>query len=76
MGHHVKVEFDEFGWELIKDEATRQGVTVEELVRHATLHFLAEGDSERLSRRADVFQRWTGQSEKRPDPGSRAKRKD
>ena len=76
MSPHVDVEFDEFGWELVKEEAARQGVTVEELVRHATLHFLSEGDSDRLSRRADLFRRWTGQSDEPVDPGTRAKRTD
>jgi hypothetical protein len=76
VGHHVKVEFDEFGWELVSEEAARQGVTVEELVRHAAVHFVAERDSDRLSGRADIFKRWTGQSDKPADPGRRAKRTD
>ncbi len=55
MSHVVEVDFDEFGWELITAEAERQGVSVEEVVRHATLYFLADADSGRLATRISPF---------------------
>jgi hypothetical protein len=51
MPHKVEVEFDEFGWQSLTDEARRQGVTLEELVAHAAMYYLAEADPERLSHR-------------------------
>ena len=51
MASKVEVEFDEFGWEALTDEAQRQGVTVEELVVHAAMYYLADADRERYSRR-------------------------
>jgi hypothetical protein len=51
MPHKVEVTFDEFGWHALTDEAKRQGVTIEELVAHAAMYYLADADRERLSRR-------------------------
>lgn len=51
MAPRVEVEFDEFGWETLTDEARRQGVTVEELVVHAAMYYLADADRERFSHR-------------------------
>jgi hypothetical protein len=51
MPHKVEVEFDEFGWQSLTDEAKRQGVTLEELVAHAAMYYLAEADPELLSHR-------------------------
>jgi hypothetical protein len=51
MAPRVEVEFDEFGWEALTDEARRQGVTLEELVAHAAMYYLADADRERLSYR-------------------------
>ena len=47
----IEVTFDEFGWRALTDEARRQGVTIEELVAHAAMYYLADSDSERFSRR-------------------------
>ena len=49
MAPRVEVEFDEFGWEALTDEAQRQGVTIEELVVHAAMYYLADADRERFS---------------------------
>jgi hypothetical protein len=51
MAPKVEVEFDEFGWEALTDEAQRQGVTVEELVVHAAMYYLGDADRERYSHR-------------------------
>jgi hypothetical protein len=55
LSHVVEVEFDEFGWELITAEAERQGVSVEEVVKHAALYFLADVDSGRFATRISPF---------------------
>jgi hypothetical protein len=49
--HRVQVEFDDFGWEKLTAEAGRQGTTVEELLNHAALYFLADIDEGRFSSR-------------------------
>ena len=51
MASKVEVEFDEFGWEALTDEARRQGVTIEELVVYAAMYYLADADRERFSHR-------------------------
>ena len=51
MAPAVEVTFDEFGWRALSDEARRQGVTIEELVAHAAMYYLADSDRERFSRR-------------------------
>ena len=51
MASKVEVEFDEFGWEALTDEAQRQGVTVEELVAHAAMYYVADADRGRFSHR-------------------------
>jgi hypothetical protein len=51
MAPRVEVEFDEFGWDALTDEAHRQGVTVEELVVHAAMYYLADADRGRFSHR-------------------------
>ena len=51
MAPTIEVTFDEFGWRALTDEARRQGVTIEELVAHATMYYLADSDTERFSRR-------------------------
>jgi len=44
MDRKVEVSFDEFGWQALTDEAGRQGVSLEELVAHAAMYYLAEPD--------------------------------
>jgi hypothetical protein len=41
MKRKVEVEFEDFGWEALTEEAERQGVSVEELVYHAAMLYLA-----------------------------------
>jgi hypothetical protein len=38
----VQVPFGDFGWELVSDQAQRAGVSVEVLVFHATMYYLAD----------------------------------
>jgi len=51
MDRKVEIEFDEFGWEALTDLARRQSVSIEELVRHAAMYYLADADSGRVSHR-------------------------
>ena len=51
MKRKAEVEFDEFGWTVLNEAAQREGVTVEELIAHATMYYLADQDGKRLSRR-------------------------
>ena len=56
----VEIELDEFGWEALTAEAERQGVSLEELIYHAAMHYLA-GDRTALSYKVP-------RSKKRSDP--------
>jgi len=47
----IEIGFGHFTWSRLEDEASRQGVSVEELVAHAVLYFLADLDSNRIARR-------------------------
>ena len=49
--HRVEIEFDDFGWEKLTAEAARQATSVEELLTHAALYFLADVDEGRFSSR-------------------------
>ena len=49
--HRVTVSFDGFGWESLVEEARSQNVTVEELVVHAVITYLADPATDRMSRR-------------------------
>jgi hypothetical protein len=51
MDRRIDVEFDEFGWEALTELARREGVSIEELVRHAAMYYLADVDRERFSHR-------------------------
>jgi hypothetical protein len=55
LSYLLEVEFDEFGWRLINEEAERQHVSVEDLVRHAALYFAADRDGASMSRRVSPF---------------------
>jgi hypothetical protein len=48
---HVRVELDDDLWRELEAEATRQGVSVESLVEHSILYFLADLDSGRVERK-------------------------
>ena len=47
----VTAEFDDFGYALLRAEAERQGVPVEDLLAHAALYYLADVDSGRAAHR-------------------------
>jgi len=47
----VTVELDGFAHDRLEAEAASQGVTLEELVRHAVMYYLADLDSDRIARR-------------------------
>ena len=51
MERKVTLELGDFTWERLRSEAERQGVSIEELVAHAILYFLADFDSGRIARR-------------------------
>jgi hypothetical protein len=53
----VRLELTAFGRESIEDEASREGIAVETLLRHAVLHFLAERDSDRMAPKFPRFSR-------------------
>jgi hypothetical protein len=53
----VTLELTTFGRESVEDEASKQGVAVETLLRHAILHFLAERESDRMAPRFPRFSR-------------------
>jgi hypothetical protein len=44
--------FEGFAWETIDEEATREGLTIEEFVTFSVLYYLADVDSGRVARRA------------------------
>jgi hypothetical protein len=47
----LTIEFDQFAWERINEEADRQRVTPEEIVRHAAMYYMADLDSGRVAMR-------------------------
>jgi hypothetical protein len=47
----VTVEFSAFGFERLLEEAEAQRVSLEEIVVHATMYYLADVDAGRISRR-------------------------
>jgi len=50
MRYRLEIEFDEFGWEALNEEARRQAVGVEELLAHAAMYYLAHADKGRAGR--------------------------
>lgn len=46
----LTVLLDELAWAAIKEEATREGVSTEELVAFSVLYYIADIDSGRISR--------------------------
>jgi hypothetical protein len=50
--NRVAVEFDEFGWSAVLEEAARQNVSPDELIVHATMYYLSDRDSGRPAARA------------------------
>jgi hypothetical protein len=51
LTHRLTVEFEDFGWSRLQEEAERQQVPVEDLVLHAVAYFLADVDSGRQAHR-------------------------
>jgi hypothetical protein len=49
----MDVRIDDATWDVLVEEAERQGVDVEQLASHAILYFLADLDSGRLAGRLD-----------------------
>jgi len=47
----IEIGFGDFTWSRLEEQASRQGVSVEELVSHAVLYFLADLDPNRIARR-------------------------
>ena len=47
----VEVKLGEFAFAELRAEAEREGVTLEELLAHAAMYYLADADSGRISRR-------------------------
>jgi hypothetical protein len=45
----VTIAFDEFGFTELESLAERQGVTLEELVAHAAMYYLADADNGRMA---------------------------
>jgi predicted DNA-binding ribbon-helix-helix protein len=54
---HVRIDrsltlrLERFAWDAIDEEATREGIAVEELIAFSVLYYLADVDSERIARR-------------------------
>jgi hypothetical protein len=53
--HRITIEFDDFGWGAVKDEARRQGVRPEELLVHAAMYYLSDLDTGRAA--LQIFRR-------------------
>jgi len=64
MDRTLTIEYDEFAWSRINDEAARQGTSAEEIVRHATAYYLSDLASGRLTTRV------LPEIESKPDPRS------
>jgi hypothetical protein len=62
--HELKLQLEAFTHEALAREAARLGLSAEELARFAVLYYLADSDSERISRRPPP----TPQPEPQPHP--------
>ena len=62
--HELKLQLDDFTHEALEREAARLGLSAEELARFAVLYYLADSDSERISRRPPL----TPQPSQQPHP--------
>ncbi len=51
MTHRLTFEMDDFGWEILKEEAERQGTSLEAIVQHALAYYIADLDSGRIASR-------------------------
>ena len=50
-GHSESVAIDDETWDALSDESERQAVSVERLIEHAVMYFLADVDSGRVAGR-------------------------
>ncbi len=50
----VTVELDEFGYAELEAVARRQGVTIEDLIAHAAMYYLAQADNGSMAVRVPV----------------------
>jgi hypothetical protein len=64
--HQVTIELDEFGYETLQAEATRQDVTLEQLIEHAAMYYLGDIHSGRAA--VQIFRRSVADSPGRPRP--------
>jgi hypothetical protein len=48
--HTVTLTLEDFAWDTLEEEAQREGVTTEELITFSVLYYLADVDSQRISR--------------------------
>jgi hypothetical protein len=48
---NLRLSLGAFAWDALEEQAAREGVTVEQLVRFAVLYFLADCDSGRMAHR-------------------------
>jgi hypothetical protein len=55
--HSVTLTLDEFGWDALRSEAASQGVSIEELILHASMYYLADARRGRMARRPLQFPR-------------------
>ena len=51
MRYRATLEFDGFGLSSLREEAARQGVTLDELLVHAAMYYLADCESGRIGHR-------------------------
>jgi hypothetical protein len=71
--HRINLELTDFAWSALSAEAEKQGVSVEELVQHAAMYYLADLDSGRVA--AQVFRaERTGQGPEPREGESRRRR--
>jgi hypothetical protein len=47
----LTLSLEGFAWRTLDEEAAREGLTVEELITFSVLYYLADVDSQRISRR-------------------------
>ena len=51
----LRVDLDGFAFERLEGEARRQGVTIDQLVKHALMYYIADLDSGRIARKSLEF---------------------
>jgi hypothetical protein len=48
-GNVIEVRFSAFGWQALSEEARRAGVSIEDLVVHAAMYYLADAPQGRFA---------------------------